>query len=209
MRAFSILLVLIIAFSLGISGCAKNSPMQNLGTAAINETVNSDESIIVFFIPAKQHRLHVPIVETDENGNLGFVTILVPGTKYLHRTTPGKHFYFLSTVQGWSEMLEASVEAGKIYYTCVSQHPNSRNPDSPRQYFNSFQFLPVSDVTDEPFTKDVALCRWYQNTGAAKDWFERNLPDQQRRSAQARARHQETGSKKIISPEYGTTTLVQ
>ena len=209
MRKISIILLLVVVFAMGMIGCAKRSPMQNLSSAEVSETANPDESIIVFFAPANQHRLHVPIVETDGNGNLSFVTILVSGTKHLHRTTPGKHLYFLSTVNGRSEMLEANVEAGKIYYTYVSQHPNSRDSDPQRQYFNAFQFLPVPNITDEAFRKDLALCRWYQNTWAAKDWFERNRRDMQKRSVEALTRHQEAVSKKVIMSEYGTTALVR
>jgi len=207
MRNFSILLVLIMALSVGMIGCAKKSPMQNLGPAGINETVNLDESVIVFFVPANQLRLHIPIVETDEVGNLSLVTILVPGTKYLHRTTPGKHLYFLSTVRGRSEMLEANVEAGKAYYTYVSQHPDSRGSDP--EYFHAFQFVPVSKITEESFREDFALCQWFKNARLTEEWFERNRPDLQKRYIEAQTRHKEAGSQKVIAPEYGTATLVQ
>ena len=181
--------------------------MQIIDPTEINGTISSGESIVVFFVPAGQKRLHVPIVEADENGNLSLVTILVSGTKYLHRTTPGKHLYLLSTVGERSEMLEANLEAEKTYYTYVSQYPDS--PDTSSRLFYAFQFLPVPRVTDEQFTKDLALCRWFQNSETAKNWFERNHPNLQKRFIEAQTRHSEASSNKKISLEYGTTIPVR
>jgi len=216
MRKF-VLFLMVIA-SMGMTGCAGTKLMQPIDHAQVNETVNSDEAVIVFFRPPmfRGRALNPGLIEVGEKEKLSFVAIMSNGTKYIHRTTPGKHQYFWSTTSILGPIvsypLEANIEAGKIYYTGV---------------FGDNPFTPVINVSDETFKKDFASCDWVQNTPDGQQWFDKNIKSLQDKYTQMRiAQGDETAKVKIVSyhkdgtkseseidmiikPEYGTNTPVR
>lgn len=203
-----ILFLFVVIVSIGMTGCGSRH-MQPIAPEQMNETVNPDKAAIVFFRPSRFRGggLNPGIIEVDENEKLSFVAIISNGTKYLHRTTPGRHWYFWSSgsVLGGlaSYILEANLEAGKIYYVDAFFDPS---------------FAPVTDTSDESFRKKLASCRWVENTPAGQIWFNNNLLSLQNKYTLARIRQADetpkvkVGSSEfdmIIKPEYGTNTPVQ
>lgn len=193
-----VLLTLMIVTATGITGCGGTKHMKPVDPAGMNAMyapVNPDETVIVFFRPwgFMGSALNPGLVETDESGNLSFVAIMPNGTKYLHRTTPGKHTYFWSSasLHGGlvSCILETDMEAGKTYYTTA---------------FGSNDFTPVTDTSNDEFIKNLNSCRWIENTPDGKIWFNNNISSLQNKYTQARGK-----GIILIKPEYGTTTPVR
>ncbi len=192
-----LVLFFMVVMCAGMMGCASKF-MQPVDPAAMNTAVSQDESVIVFFrATSVGGGIQAPVIEASEDGKLSYVAIVSAATKYLHRTTPGKHLYVVGGES--SEMLEADMEAGKTYYAYVS----------PRMgwWKARFAFVPVPDATDESFKKDLAWCKWVQNTPGGETWFQDNLPSLQTKYTDALKEHQEAKpeDKKIIRPEHGST----
>ena len=221
-----IFLILMVIASVGMTGCTRNPYTQPAGPAggvnAMYNTinmVNPNEAVIVFFRSEKQAQVdaspglvrhgqadmypgggkQAPVIEGDEDvKKLSFITVLSKNnTKYLHRTTPGRHWYVVNTVRGRGDMLEADLEAGKTYYAYIS-------------YDKAFIFKPVSDDADKSFREDLASCIWIQNLPRGQEWFLENLSSLLRNYTAALAKHQAVMPeyRKIIRPEYGTNTPV-
>ena len=199
-----LILILAAMACLGMTGCGGTKHMQPVDPAKVSatyDTVNSDEAAIVFFRHSVfssvgfQGALISPgLIEADENGKLSFVAIMSKDTKYLHRTTPGRHSYFWSSgsLQGGmaSYILQADLEAGKIYYIDT--------------FVSSEGFIPVTDTSDGAFIKGLNSCRWVENTSDGQLWFNDNLPSLQNKYTQAQGR-----GTILLKPEYGATTPVQ
>ncbi len=194
-------MVLAVFSCLGMTGCASKL-MQPADPAAVHATVDADESAVVFFRATSfGGAIQAPVIEAAEDGALRYVAVISAKTKYLHRTTPGKHLYVVGGESG--EMLEADLEAGKVSYVYVS----------PRMgwWKARFVFVPVPDTADETFRKDLAWCGWVQNTPEGQKWFLDNLPSLQAKYADARKEHRDAKpeEKKILKPEYGTAAPVR
>ena len=189
-----LILILATMACLGLTGCGSKM-MQPVSPNEMNDSVSSEETGIVFFRSTKilGRAISYPIIEAGEDDKLSFVAIIPAGTKYLHKTTPGKHRFFVGSIAGSRyEMLEADMEAGKTYYADVA-------PSMAYVYFT-----PVPDVTDKSFRKDLAGCDWVQNTPEGEQWFLNNLPSLQTKYGMAK-----TVDRKIILPEYGAVTPVR
>jgi len=200
-----VLLLMVIAV-MGMSGCA-GKLMRPVEPAQMDETVKADEAAIVFFRSTTfGGAIQAPIVEADEGGNLTFVAVISAKTKYLHRTTPGRHLYVIGGES--SAILEANMEAGKTYYTYIAPYPGF--------WKARFVFVPVQDTSNEKFINNFSQCMFVQNTQRGKGWFMKNMPSLQQKYASALKRYNETTAednslfgKRIIKPEYGTNTPVQ
>ncbi|MCC8194797.1 MAG: DUF2846 domain-containing protein, partial [Deltaproteobacteria bacterium] len=179
----------------GCGGTKHMKPVDPAGMSAMYDSINPNEAAIVFFRPwgFMGSALNPGIVEVDESGNLKFVAIMPNGTRYIHRTTPGKHTYFWSSVSLHgglvSCILVADMEAGKTYYTAA---------------FGSKDFTPVTDTSDETFVKNLNSCSWIENTPDGQIWFNGNLPSLQNKYTQAIGK-----GAMLIKPEYGTITSVR
>lgn len=192
-RVFFVIAMLIAA--MGLIGCRKQH-MQGVRPAEMNEIVKSDETAIVFFRSAKSlgRKVQAPIIEANEDGNLSYIAVINSRYKYLHRTTPGKHMYFIGSIgDNSNKMLEANMEAGKTYYVDISPQ------------FGGIAFVPVLNIADESFKKALASCRWVKNRPSAQAWFLDNLPSLQKKYTSALL----MGSPIAINPEYGSDTPVQ
>ncbi len=199
MRKLMMLLMAMACF--GMTGCASHL-MQHIDSTAINTQISQEESAIVFFRATSiGGGVQAPVIEVSEDGKISFVAIISAATKYLHRTTSGKHLYVVGGES--SEMLEADMEAGKTYYAYVS----------PRMgwWKARFVFVPVPDVTDETFKKDLAWCDWVQNTSAGDQWFLDNFPSLQKKYTDALKEHQAASQadKKLILPGFGSAIPAQ
>lgn len=195
------LLFLVGVAFLGLTGCASKL-MQPVTPAAMNDSVSLNESAIVFFRATNfGGAIQAPVIEAAEDGKINFVAVVSAATKYLHRTSPGKHLYVVGGES--SEMLEADMEAGKTYYAYVS----------PRMglWKARFVFTPVPDVTDESFKKDLAWCNWVQNTPDGEQWFLENQQSLREKCADALKEHQEAKleDKKRVLPGYGSPVPVR
>jgi hypothetical protein len=211
-------LILALMASLGLAGCGGGlKSMRPVAPAQMNETLKPGEAAIVFFRPAmfQGSAANPGIIEAGENEKLSFVAVMPNGTKYFHRTTPGRHSYFWSSFGGLaSYILEANLEAGKIYYVFV---------------FGKNSFTPVTDTSDESFRKDLASCRWVENTPEGQIWFNNNHTDLQNKYYMVRVLQADKTPKAnafvmlggipvsdgsygidlIIKKEYGTKTPVR
>ena len=202
MRKFFILLMVIA--SMGMTACSSSlmQPVRPADMNKLNEPVKSNETVIVFFRSSFfGGAVQAPIIEVSEDGKMSFVAIMSSGTKYLHRTTPGKHLYVVGGES--SELLEANMERGKTYYTYIS----------PRLGFMKarFVFVPVPDTADKSFIKDLASCNWVLSTPGGEKWFQDNLKSLQSKATEALKEYQEAKPerRKTIKPEYGTNTPVR
>ena len=204
MRNFVLLLIIIAA--MGMTGCASKH-MQPVDPAQVDATVKPDEAVIVFFRSTIfGGGIQSPVIDADEDGKVRFVAVVSAKTKYLHRTTPGRHLYVVGGES--SAMLEANMEAGKTYYAYIAPYPG---------FFKArFVFVPVQNTADEKFRKNLSECSWVQNTPSGQTWFEKNRTSLQSKYTDALKIYKETTAednsmfgKKIIKPEYGTTTPVQ
>jgi len=200
-------LLLVIIASLGMIGCAGRF-VQPVDPAQMNEAVKSTEAVIVFVRSSKfvGGAISLPIIEASKDEKLNFVTILPGGTKYLYRTTPGRHLYFAINGNDWwafpyrpDAMLEANLEAGKTYYAYLTPA------------LLGFVFEAVPDTTKESLKKDLASCRWVQNAPKGQNWFKNNLPRLEKKYAPALTKDQTAApdGKNVIKPAYGTNTPVR
>lgn len=196
MRRFVLILMAIAC--MGIMGCGGTKHMQPVdpaGMSAIYDTVNPDEAVIVFFRPwSVAGQMYNPaLVEADESGNLSFVAVMSNGTKYHHRTTPGKHQYFRSaqSIGGGlvSCILAGDLEGGKTYYVHAFDGP---------------ELTPVMASSNDALIKDLNSCDWVEATPTAQNWFNDNLPSLKNKYTQARGK-----GVILIKPEYGTATPVR
>lgn len=178
-----------------MAGCA-SSLMQRVDPGQMSEMVKSDEAAIVFFRPnLAGGGIQSYVIEGNEDGNVNFVAVISSRTKYLHRTTPGRHLYFVGRVGGFGQMLEANLEAGKTYYAYI--------------FLGLLMgVIPVSDPSDEALKKYLASCNWVQNTPEGQDWFQTSLPSLQGAYTKALTAHQAAApeAKALMLPEYGTDT---
>ena len=126
MKKIAFVVAVVIA-SIGMISCARQSNLMQ-PVATMNETVNPNEAVIVFYRPVPINflvSLQTPVIEASKAGKLNFVGIISPNTKYFHRTKPGKHIYYLGTATNIGSnlvgipIMEANLEAGKIYYASI------------------------------------------------------------------------------------------
>lgn len=212
-----ILLFFMTLACLSATGCGSRNLMQPADPAAVNGPVSPEETTIVFYRgidTAITPRLFIPIIgplitikvasimEISIDGQLSHVAYLIPGNKYQHRTTPGKHLY---VVEGNpSKTLEADMEAGKTYYVGIDQISglNTR-----------FEFELVADpVNDLPTNFDSDnWYMWTENTPRGTRWFSKNKSSLQAKSIDALKSHNEAKpeEKKTIRPEYGIVTPIR
>jgi len=225
MRKFFLLLVLIA--SAGMIGCARQSNlMQPADPAAINEKVNLNEAVIVFLrrAPLKGFvggigapgMMQVPIIEADKNGKLSLAAIVSANTKFQHRTTPGRHLYFIGKKEGifgklfnvHDEILEANLEAGKTYYVRI--FANSTFGLDP---IAGFMPVPINTKAFETLKGgfDYKACHWVVNTPQGQDWFKDKLPLLQKHYARVIQELEKTKpeARNVIKPEYGTDIPVR
>jgi hypothetical protein len=203
----TLLSVLILAVVMGLTGCAGQSKLME-PVAAINETVSPNEAGIVFLRYAAVGGLgtfeQIPIIEAGPDGKLSFVGILSPNTKLYHRTTPGRHIYFLGNygLNITAPIMEANLEAGKIYYSAAF-------------VISTYGLLPTGDFI--PFNlneanrlktlqSQLSTCRWVQNTPQGQDWFLANLPSLEEKYN--KYQKTKTENREVIKPEYGTKTPI-
>lgn len=195
-----LMLIVMTIACLGITGCG--SKMRRIDPAAVNDSVAPDETAIVFMRSSIAGALvKAPVFEAAEDGTLKHIAIMHSRTKYLHRTSPGKHRYIVCGES--SEMLEADMEAGKTYYVYVNPRLG---------WFKArFSFSPVSDLTDETFKNDFMRYAWITNKPQAEEWFLDNLPSLRKKYINALEDYNEEKpeDRKIILPEYGAITPIR
>jgi hypothetical protein len=196
MRKF--LMIMAVAACLGLTGCAGSKLMQPVDPAAMPSTLSQDESAIVFFRATHfGGAVQAPVADVTDD-KLEHVAVVSAKMKVLHKTAPGKHFYLVGGES--SELLEADLEGGKIYYVYIS----------PRLgwWKARFVFVPVTkkDLETDRFKEDLAWCEWHTNAPEAEAWFRDNLPSMKAKRADAYKRHNEANAedRKILRPEDGT-----
>ncbi|MDR2726065.1 MAG: hypothetical protein LBC90_08455 [Candidatus Adiutrix sp.] len=204
----NLVLLLVIIASVGMAGCAGQSKLMQ-PVATINETVNPNEAGIVFLRYAAVGGFgtfsQIPIIEASPDGKLSFVGILSPNTKLYHRTTPGRHIYFLGNVGLnviTAPIMEANLEAGAIYYSSAFVIENYG-------LLPSGEFIPFNlNEADglKTLKSQLSACRWVQNTPQGQDWFLANLPSLEEKYNKYQKTKQE--NRKVIKPEYGTKTPI-
>jgi hypothetical protein len=197
-----VVLMLSILAMLAASGCASNL-MQLVEPESLPQAINEDESAVVFLRPSFiGGAIQAPVVEAANN-DLTLVGIVSTGDKVLSLTSPGKHYYVVGGES--SDLLEAELEGGKVYYVYVS----------PALGFwkARFELEPVNDqqLSEQTFRSDLAGCKWRASKPEAQQWFKDNLPSLNSKYIDAMAEHNSAPPEKrnIILPEYGSSEFLQ
>ena len=215
---------MVIALMVG-TGCGKRH-MQKVDPGVFNTSISEDEAVIVFFrgkgpffssgVAIARFAFLGPIgyssdatnfvLELEENGNLKEVVLLEGNSKFLHKTTPGKHLYVAARggpAGGDANFLEAELEAGKIYYVYISHHFGGTSGRV------AFVPVPVSELASEEFLTSYANLDWYENKRGRLDygkayanykWFSARIAEYPTVSLEGKA---------LMGPEYGTDTPIQ
>jgi hypothetical protein len=195
MRKLIPLLLAIVCF--GMIGCSKNTPYTY--RCEINDTIAADESGIVFFRSAMfdGRLLAYPVIEVNIDLTFSLVTILQAGEKFLYKTKPGQHSFFVVPFAfGQFELMIANMDAGKTYYVDLDVKSVSETWIAGRL---------TPDVAKPSFRRKLLGCKWIQNTPEAQQWFAYNK-ESLRYKAEVALMH---SPKNIIPSEYGTTTPVR
>ena len=195
-------LLLVIGF-LGLAGCASNSMRPVTDIAAITKPLSQDEAAIVFFRPsALAQAIQAPVLEVVGD-QLQFVALIPFGTKFLHKTTPGKHLYLIDGEFGY--FMDSDLEGGKTYYACVDPRIG--------WWRARFVFVPVTsqDFTGDKFTTDFARCNWYENSHESLRWFENEEIRLKNRYADLIQKYSsfKPEEKTKMLPEYGVALPIQ
>jgi hypothetical protein len=187
MRKLSVLLI--IAILIGIIGCGFQPSMRLVDPATLNTSVSEDESAVVFIrqkspfigsgaelatfivaiwafpvgLPALalNPSREVFIFELDEKKDLNFVISPHFLSKFLHKTTSGKHTY-LAINREKIHFLEADLEAGKTYYVYVSHD---------YQWIALYPFIPITpaNLSSEKFLEEFRSIRWWEHTDSISE----------------------------------------
>lgn len=188
-----------------LPACAKTSKlMQPSDTENITpQTVlENDQAAIIFYRPDLMGMsVQAPVAEILEN-NISHVGIVSSGMKILHKTTQGRHQYFVGGES--AALLDATLESGKYYYVEID----------PRMgiWKARFAFVPATNEMQatEDFRKDYAKCKWYTNTPAGEAWFKDNLASMLEKKDTALKKHEKTDEIKraVLKPDDGADTLL-
>ena len=184
------------------SGCTSKL-MQPAATPSVTGAVQSDQAAIVFFRPSLfGGGIQAPVIEATETDIL-YVGIVSSKMKLLHKTTPGKHHYIVGGED--SNLLEADLEGGKIYY--VEVNPKLGLVKA------RFVFVPITntELSSESFLKDLAACKWYANLPEGKAWFESNYASLKNKKEKAVGKQDREGAyqKALVIKQYGSAILIQ
>lgn len=191
-----ILLTAVLMLAAWMAGCG--SPMRKVPVASLDDPLGQNESAIVFFLNKPDGMVRVPVVEVLPGDKYRLVSVMPNRSRYLHKTTPGKHLYLIDGPLGF--FLEANIEGGKFYYVSIAEiRPNQ------------LKMYPMTkgEVQSEVYGRTT----WYENTKKSQDWFAENEARIERRYENL-LRHRERGSLgpgrvEILPPGYGTTSLMR
>ena len=191
------LLIVLSALVAGLAGCSTRV-MRQVPAAALDDSVGQDTSAIVFFLNKPDGVVRVPVIEVLQGDKYQLVSVMPNRSKYLHKTTPGKHMYLIDGPLGF--FLEADIEGGKIYYVSIAEiRPNQ------------FKMYPVTK--DELQPEVYGKTTWYENTKKSQDWFARNEARIERRYENLLRHHKRgtlgSGRVEMLPPDYGTTSLMR
>ena len=191
-----VLLIVAATLCLGLTGCASHL-MKPADMAGISKPLADNESAIVFFRATNfGGAIQAPVLEVRNDGTLQFIAIVSSGAKFLHKTEPGKHLYLIDGEFGY--FMEATLEGGKTYYTYVMPKMG--------WWRARFIFGPVANVQDETVQKDLAWCKWYENTPEGQQWFSEQKDRLEQRYANLIQRYStfKPEDKVTMPPTYGT-----
>lgn len=146
------------------------------------------------------------IFEVKEDENLKFVAHLDHRTKFLYRTTPGKHLYVVIDRENFLtryaitniKLLEVNLEAEKTYYVYVSQYSI---------YSPQCTVITAIDLSSQEFIKDFKSLDWYETKPSILEDYSKKT---QRFSHQIKKYSIVNHKDKVqILPEYGTNTPIR
>jgi hypothetical protein len=187
----AILVLAAVAVCVVLAGCAS----KHMEVTAIGQNegaLTENEAAIVFFRDSiLGGAIQAPVVES-KGAEVEFVSIMSLNTKFLHKTTPGKHIYVVGGES--SNLLEADLAPQKFYYVRVD----------PKMGFAKarFAFEPVL-VADEKLQKALAGCKWVTSGATAQAWFNENKANLRGKSLSAA----EKEKRAILSPGNGFDML--
>ena len=188
----NILFLLSVLFVL--AGCSASTPlMKTYEPETPPDIINADESAIIFLRPEKLgYAIQSPVAEIID-GDAQFVAIVSYNTKFIYKTTPGKHYFVVAGETG--DVLEANLDAGKIYYVRISPRMGT--------WKARFVFDPVINLSAPGFIKNVQEASWYTNTDEGFKWFS----DNKRSFIDKYSASQD--EIKILKPEFGVETPIR
>lgn len=123
------------------------------------------EALIVFVYPADATEFIRMSVADVTDPTVKLVGIIEPGSKVLHRASPGQYLFMLNYSQ--ASFLQAEVSAGRTYYVVV-------NKDVPQGRFsvmNRYTLNAVQDLSELYFVRAERNASAWTKSKKAEDWF--------------------------------------
>ena len=184
-------LILVLGLLILSTGCSSKlmAPLQE-GVAPFQ--AETGEPVVVFYRESPFGGAVQSTLYEIVDGKIQFLGILSPKMKLAHQTTSGNKTYM---VLGESaNYLEADVEGNNVYYARVA----------PRFGWVKTRFILEAISGDaansEEVQKDLAKCKYVQNTPEAEAWFRDNIGSIQRK-------HDKYYPKWLESPEVDKAIL--
>jgi hypothetical protein len=196
-----LLLILLAGAMLTASGCA-STLMQPMAPDSLPQTLPDNEAMVVFLRPSFfGGAIQAPVAEVRD-GLLMPVGIVSYGDKVLLTTEPGRHLFLVSGEAGY--LLEANLEGGKVYYVYVTPYIGFMQA--------RFKLEPVTpeQMQGQAFQKDLSQCQWRTAKPEIEQWFADNLPELNRKYANALEEYHNTPPQErlVIEPQYGSSVFL-
>ena len=177
----------IVALSLLLAGCTaratttREAPtgriVHHMHERAADRPIGAPEvgkAMVVFLRPSTESGTASPVYEL-RSGEDTFIGFVPPRSKLTYVTRSGKTRFMV--VSEAADFMEAELEAGKTYYTLVTERRGYWKP--------GFSLSPVKAAAFETaeVTDCLNKCRLVENSDASHAWAKRNLPSIQKRKA--------------------------
>ena len=185
-----LMMVVLVAM---VAGCAsKHMEVTTIGQS--ESSLSDNQTAIVFFRDTSfGGGIQAPVVESKDS-DIEFVSIISANTKFLHKTTPGKHTFIVGGES--SNILEADLAPQKFYYVRVDPKMGVIKA--------RFAFEPVL-TADEKLQKALSGCTWVTPGATSHAWFTENKESMRGKTESAMKREKRAA----LAQDNGFDMLIQ
>ena len=160
-----------------LTGCAGHSDyMADVPPEKATFTPKPDKAMVVFMRPSGLgFAVQSSVFDVTKGGDPEFVAIVPAKKKVAHEVAPGTYRFML--VGEHADFMDATLEAGKTYYTVVGVGMG--------MWKARFYFEPVKGkaLESSDLKEWLADCTWVEATPQARAWASESMPSIRERKA--------------------------